>query len=384
MPLANTRMLIDGRALLDPKSGGVFEYASRLTAELSRQSPDRYAVWANAWRRQPSAFSLQPSAVRVTHWPNKLLHAGILSFKAPKIDRLAGLRPSAFWAPNPHFIALSPGIPLVLTVHDLSLEKYPEFFSSKQRLWHRAVDPARLCRRSAVILAVSERTKDDLVRLYGVPPEKIAVTEEGCDERFFNPPDSAGLEAVKKRFALPDRFILHVGALEPRKNHRSLIDAFNLLKSGPRFADLGMVFAGPPGWKNHEILAAVGRSPYRRDIRLLGFVDREAQRALYRLAGVFAFPSFDEGFGLPPLEAMASGAPVVASFAGALGEVVGDAGVLVDPYRPAELADALAAVLDSPSLAARLSERGKIRARTFTWERCARATSAVFDAVLPL
>jgi glycosyltransferase involved in cell wall biosynthesis len=330
-------------------------------------------------RYQVSGIRYQGSGVdSVTRWPNKLLNGSIRLFGRPKIDRLARV-PCVFWAPNINFIALSPDVPFALTVHDLAFERYPEFFSFRRRLWHAAVRPESLCRRAAAILAVSEHTKRDVVELYGVPEERVMVTHLGVPQAASLKPQAEELEAVRKRRRLPERFILQVGTLEPRKNHLATLKAFELLKTLPRFSGLGLVFAGPPGWRNEGLLREIGRSRWRDGIRCLGFVNREDRAALYGQASVFAFPSFYEGFGLPPLEAMASGTPVVASFAASLGEVVGDSGILIDPYRPNELAEALAAVLDSPSLAAELSRRGRERARRFTWDACAEKTAAVFQ-----
>lgn len=370
-------LLIDGRALLEPSGGGVFEYASRLTAALRGSDHFTTKVWANAVR-----FGDIGGIDTMTRWPNKLLNASMRFLGAPEIERLAGARPDLFWMPNPHFAALSPATRLALTIHDLSFESYPEFFSLKQRWWHRAVAPRLLARRAAVVLAVSETTKRDLIERWGLPPERIAVTHEGAAAEFFEAPAPEALADLRRRRGLPERFILHVGALEPRKNHLGLLEAYHQLRPQARFAGLGLVLAGPPGWNNAPILRQIRNSPYRDDIRLLGFVSQAERCALYHAASVLGFPSYYEGFGLPPLEAMASGLPVVASNAGAIGEVVGDAGILVDPYRPSEIADALASVLDSPSLAELYVLRGRARAARFTWDACAKKTEEAFSRIL--
>ncbi len=166
------RILMDGRPLLDPTTGGIFEYASRLLTPLRASTAFSVEVWANRFKGDfPNAID------HPTRWPNKVLHAGIWATGRPRIDRLVGRRrPELFWAPNPHFIALSPEVPLALTIHDLSFECYPEFFSLKQRLWHAAVAPRRLARLARRVLTVSDHAKSELVALYGLDPKKIDVT----------------------------------------------------------------------------------------------------------------------------------------------------------------------------------------------------------------
>lgn len=378
MPSVKRHVMVDGRPLLEPKGGGVFEYTSRLVKSLRERGDHTYHVWANQYQRLAEPATMTDS---MTRWPNKAIHASIRFADKPRIDRFSPKRPDLFWAPNPHFVSLSPNIPLVLTVHDLSYERYPEFFSAKRRLWHRAINPRSLSKRAAAIIAVSRHTKRDLIELYDIPEERIHVTHEGCDETYFERADSEKLRELKRRLALPEHFILHVGTLEPRKNHQTLITAFESLKRNPRYRDLGLVLAGPRGWKNADILNAVHKSPERASIKLLGFVNPSDKPLLYQTSMLFVFPSFYEGFGLPPLEAMASGTPVVASFASSLGEIVGDAGLLIDPYRPADLADALESLLESPSLRATYAHKGRLQAQKFSWDNCAQKTAEVFAQI---
>ncbi len=382
MPEKRFRILVDARTLLDTNGAGVFEYARLLRDALAASGRYDLETWANA--ALPSVASRQtpaPGIDTLTRYPNKLLNASMRIFGAPRVESFASSPPDACWMPNLNFIALSPDTPLALTIHDLTFEIYPEFFSLKQRLWHRAIAPRTLAARANVLLAVSETTKRDIVERWGVLPERVVVTHEGVDASFFEAPSPAELRATREKHALPERFILHVGTLEPRKNHLGLLGAYERLRSQERYADLGLVLVGPSGWNNAEILRAIRQSPHRECIRHIGYVNTAERRNLYRLASVFAFPSFYEGFGLPPLEAMASGTPVVASHAGSLGELVENAGLLTDPYRPAEIASALAAVLDSPALAERYARRGRERAKRFSWNACARKTEEAFAAM---
>ncbi|MFA5854573.1 MAG: glycosyltransferase family 1 protein [Patescibacteria group bacterium] len=374
------RILVDARSLLDKNGGGVFEYSRRLIEAL--KSSGRYSLetWANAAMPNRRQRTFSASGIDTfTRYPNKLLNASMRLFGAPRIESFAAVPPKACWMPNAHFIALSPATPLALTIHDLTFETYPEFFSLKQRLWHRAVAPRKLAERAEVVLAVSETTKRDAIERWGLSPERIVVTHEGVASEFFDVPSQNELARLREKYCLPERFILHVGALEPRKNHLGLLEAFHQLRPQERYAGLGLVLAGPPGWNNAAILQAIRRSPYRDDIRLLGYVSDADRRCLYRLASVFAFPSFYEGFGLPPLEAMASGTPVVASHAGSLSELIETSGLLTDPYRPTEIASAISAVLDSPALAERYAAKGRERAKHFSWNACAVKTEEAFS-----
>jgi glycosyltransferase involved in cell wall biosynthesis len=367
MRLVNPAIAVDGRVLLEPKSGGVFEYADNVLKALREQGHTPH-VWANSL-----APSTNEAISTMTHWPNKALNAAWWLTDRPGLGSLVGVTPDVFWAPNQNFIPATSGARFVLTVHDLSFERYPEFFSLKQRLWHRAVNPKKLCQRADALLAVSEHTKRDLIELYGIAPDKITVTYPGFTNLTY------AQDVMPMR--LPERYILHVGAMEPRKNQRSLIDAFGQLKTLVGMSDVKLILVGPDGWRNREIRNAIRGASHADDILTFGFVNPREKAELYRRASVFAFPSFYEGFGLPALEAMAAGAPVVASFASSLGEVVGDAGILIDPYRPLELAEALVSILESPAFAARLSEHGRDRAGRFTWKSCAEKTAGVFHSL---
>lgn len=377
---------IDVRCLADGRRSGVEEYAMALLSELFRiDRKNEYVLFFNAWGNvEPDlsfADGFENVSVRRFRIPNKLLNLSLWYLNWPKLDSLLG-GTDIFFLPNINFCAVSEGTKLFVTAHDLSFEAYPETFSSKQRIWHYLVNPKRLFRRADRIFSVSRSTKDDLETRYGIRPSKIEVIPSGIDGRFHEyDRNDPKLVAVKEKYALPYRFILYLGAFEPRKNIVSVVRAFSALRKArhPELEKLSLVLAGVSGWKEDEIREEIEHSPFRGNIILPGFVEDEDKPALYNLASLFAYPSFYEGFGFPPLEALACGVPVVTSNSSSLPEIVGDAGVLVDPHRPDELFRAFQEVLLDKKLRATLHEKGLARAKGFLWGETARRTLAEFE-----
>jgi glycosyltransferase involved in cell wall biosynthesis len=263
---------------------------------------------------------------------------------------------------------------LVVTVHDLLPLRMPELFTAQVRA-HVKVS-ARFIRRAARVLTNSEWTRGEVVELLGVPEERVVATPFGVAPRFA--PGPVDREALHVRFGITGRYVLSVGTREPRKNLLGVLRAFRRLSAAA--PDAQLVLAGGRGWLGEEIEAELARAGER--VRTCGFVSDEDLVALYRGAAVFAFPSLVEGFGFPPLEAMACGVPVVASDRGGLVEVAGGAALVVDPHDPDALADALRRVLEQPELAADLRRRGLERSAAHTWERCAEATVGAYRDAL--
>lgn len=258
--------------------------------------------------------------------------------------------------------------PALLTVHDLSFLRFPECAHPNLRRYLQEVVPRSLA-RAARILADSHATKEDLVGLLGVPAEEIAVVYGGIEPRF-SPETDAGAEGrLLARYPILERpYILSVGTLEPRKNYVRLMQAYHRLHAvAPDVPDL--VIAGGKGWLYEDIFRTWEALGLTEKVHFLGFVEEALLPALYRRAALFAFPSLYEGFGFPPLEAMASGVPVIASNASSLPEVVGDAGLLVDPMDVDALADAMRRGLEDAAVRADLRRRGLARAAEFTWRR---------------
>jgi len=227
----------------------------------------------------------------------------------------------------------------------------------------------------AVIVAVSEHTKRDFMEHFGAAEGRFEVIPEGVDERF-SPRPEAEVRAVRKRHGLARPYLFYVGTLEHRKNVVGMMAAYGLLREAGLEVDLAL--AGGQGWAYEEIEEVLTEHPEREGIRLLGYVSNDELPALYSGAACFLFPSLYEGFGLPVLEAMACGTPAVTSNRSSLPEVAGDAALLVDPDEPAEIAGAVKKVLEEGSTRERLIERGRMRAREFTWEAAARRTLGLY------
>ena len=381
------RIGIDIRCLAEGKRTGVEEYTLALLRELfERDRTNEYVLFFNAWRHAGPDLSWTQKYPHVTlktfHFPNKLLNLMLWYFNIPKLDRLVG-GTDIFFLPNLNFAAVSEETKLVVTAHDLSFELFPEAFSWKQRLWHYLVNFPALTKRANRIIAVSQSTRGDLMTEYGVPSEKITVIPSGIDERFRrldrNDPE---LLRVKEKYHLPYRFILFLGTFEPRKNIRALIDAYGVLQGSGNDAakKYDLVIAGTRGWKCDELFDAYKQSSCQEHIHFPGFIADEDKVALYNLASVFVYPSFYEGFGFPPLEAMACGAPVIVAHSSALPEVVGKAGLMIDPYQPDELYRALESVLTSSEQQVQMQQEGLVQAKRFSWQRTAEETKQVFLA----
>jgi glycosyltransferase involved in cell wall biosynthesis len=267
--------------------------------------------------------------------------------------------------------------PMVVTIHDLSFLEYPHAFSWRVRTMLTTLVPGSV-KRAARVIAVSEWTKQDLIRRYGLPPDKIVVTPEAPPPGFTRLSDA-------QRLPLPpgvvEPFVLAVGNLEPRKNLRRLIEAFGLGVREHGF--LGqLVLVGQAHMRAGDARLAAREAGVESRVVFTGFVTQDNLALLYNRASLFVYPSLYEGFGLPPLEAMACGCPVLASNVTAMPEVLGDAALLVNPLSVAALAEGMMAVLSRPELAANLREKGLTRAAGYSWKATAAATREVYAQVL--
>jgi glycosyltransferase involved in cell wall biosynthesis len=260
--------------------------------------------------------------------------------------------------------------PMVLTIHDLSFKLFPRTHSLRRVIWARSLVPVST-RRSKHIIADSNNTKLDLLRFMNISDDKIEVVHLGAPSQFNPEPQPEDAEALK-HYGISNPYVLFVGTLEPRKNLNFLIKGFEkAIQSNP---DLHMVLAGRRGWMAQAIFDELERRDLLGKVHITGYVKDRHLPSLYREAAAFIYPSLYEGFGLPPLEAMACGTPVIVSKGSSLPEVVGDAGLYIDPLSVSELADAIKRVTGEPDLAADLIEKGLRQAAQFSWERAAKET----------
>jgi glycosyltransferase involved in cell wall biosynthesis len=265
------------------------------------------------------------------------------------------------------------GVPAVVTAHDTAIYQHPEWFPGGQTASVRLIVP-RSMRRADAIVAVSRNTASDVTEQFGVDPRRLHVVPEGVAARY-RPLEAEQVQAVRRRFDLPERYILFVSTIEPRKNLETLLAAWSRLEVRPP-----LVIAGGWGWRYEAIRQRIEAAG--RDVRLLGQVDPAQLPGLYNGATCLAHPAWYEGFGLTPLEALACGTPVVASSAASVPEVVGDAGLLVDPADVGGWTLALTRLMEDSSLREELRRRGLRRAAEFSWTRAAIGTWGVLDSVV--
>lgn len=336
-------VLVNARAAGRPRLSGVERWAGELSVRLPALRPDRYAV-----AHPPKALSLRAGqAWEQVALPLHARRSGVQTLLNP-----ANLAPLAF-AGN------------VVVVHDAAALVHPEWYSTAYAGWQRRMLPA-IVRRARHVITVSQFSRDEIVVATGVDPARVTVVAGGVDERFGRADDAAGRRAADA-FDLRRPFVLALGGVQARKNPGVLADVARAVADR---ADV--VLAGA-----HRSLQGSVRVP--DGVRSVGYVPEALLPGLYAAATVVVVASLHEGFGLPALEAMAAGTPVVASDRGALAETCGEAGVLVDPSRPADVAEAVRDVLDDDALQQRLRSAGRERAAEFDWARTAQAVDATVE-----
>jgi len=360
------------------RRAGLGRYAESLTRALVAQDADRYGVFYNRERGiQPLAglerlpactVGLGYKPWRMAVWLGQLGRVGL--------DRL--LPGAELFHATEHLLLPLRSIPTVLTVHDLIFRHLPAHHKPLNRWYLNLVMPL-YCQRATHIIAVSECTRRDLVTAYDLAPEKITVVHEAAASHF-HPQSPEVIAAVRSRCGLPDRYLLFVGTIEPRKNLACLLSVFETIHA-EGLSD-GLVIVGRRGWLYDEFFARLERSPVRDAVSFPGYVLDEDLPAIYGGSQGLVFPSVYEGFGLPVLEAMACGTPVAASNASSLPEIGGDAALYADPLDVEGMTESVRRLLCDAELREHLRARGLERAAQFSWERAAARTRAVYERFL--
>ena len=356
---------------------GLGRYAASLARALVDAAAGRFALFYNRGRETRLPAGLE-------HVPTRSVRAGYKPWRmAVWLGQLARigfnrLVPDAeLFHATEHLLIPLRGVPTVLTVHDLIFYLFPEHHKPLN-YWYLNLALPLYCHRATAIIAVSEASKRDLVRCWGLDPARITVVHEAADPRF-RPASPAAIAAVRRRYGLPPRFLVTVGVIEPRKNLSRLLDALAILR---RDEDVHLVIVGGKGWLTMGFFRKLESFAHRQAVTLTGYVPDEDLPAVYGAATVCVQPSLYEGFGLPLLEAMACGVPVVCSRASSFPEVGGDAARYFDPTDVEGMAEAIRAVWRDEALRAEMRAQGLVQAARFSWARAARETIAVYERVL--
>lgn len=371
------RIALDATAL-PSQPGGAGNYILNLgRALMELESPHEIIILTHKADR--GLFKLRPNLEAGLYFTSDRGRPHRLIWEQVSLPRLLKkLRIDLLHSPH-YTIPLHSSVPVVVTFHDMTFFLYPHFHQFIKR-WFFPWMIQQSSQRSAAILTVSESTRRDAIRLLDVLPEKITTTPLGLDPIFKPIKDAAHLQAIQNKYLLPDRFIFHVGTLEPRKNHTILLRAFAEIAG--EFPDHHLVLTGSPGWNKNEIGRAILDSPVRDRILVTGYADLQDLPALYSLAELFVYPSVYEGFGLPVLEAMACGTPVITSSVSSMPEIAGNYAMLTEPGDVLSLKNAMRALLDNPEHAKMMAKQAEIRARQFTWQAMAEKTLQVYEKVL--
>ena len=379
------RIIVDARKAADY---GIGTYIQRLGEACARLSPtDDFVFLGKADRaghnQAPGDLpgvsdELTPApGSNVTWEPNTSANYGLRELISVS-RQVRALEGDVFHAPHYVYPLMLP-CPGVVTIHDCIHLRFPQQLPNPVAGLYARMMIRRAVAKADRVLTVSEATRADLVELVGADPSRIDVIPHGCDPYFLACVDDLELREVAEKHGLERPFLLSVTNIKPHKNLKRLLGAFGQLRGD--YDDLELVIAGGTLEQHPELKAVCSSCGISDRVRSVGFLPKQELRALYHLARIFVFPSLYEGFGLPPLEAMACGTPVVASRSSAIPEVVGRSGLLVNPYRIDAIAEAIRSLLENSSFRDALGAQGKLRAREFDWDDSARRVLDVYGEV---
>jgi len=372
------RIAIDYTSAIRQRAG-IGNYVRRLVdAMLEQDSSNQYTLLTSGRptraRPFPEAANVRGRSIII---PDRYLNIIWYRWRLPLYATYFSGQVDIYHGPDFALPPIGKALHKVVTVHDLAFLEHPEYAVPALAATLAKVVPEAIA-AADVVCTVSHEVSRTLIKHFSTPPEKLTVIPNGVSPFFRRITDPIILAATRHKFGLKHPLVLGVGTLEPRKNHIGLIKAFysaQKRKEGPAM----LALAGGKGWLYEETQSLVEQLKLQKKVRFLGRVTDLELIALYSMADVFAFPSFAEGFGVPPLEAMACGTPVIASNTSSLPEVVGDAGLLIDPHNTGELAQAILRILEDTHLQEELRQKGYERAKQCTWQESARKMLTVYQ-----
>lgn len=401
-------IVIDLRPLIGGRLSGVEIYTRNLVKNLIRiDRKNKYILWINAFANQKKTLADfdGENVIKInTRIPNKILNSMLFLFKKPLLDKLifgkTSLKTDVFFFPDLRPASLSKEVKTICVVHDLSFEHYPQFFSRKTRLWHKLLNAKKKLKSFDEIIAVSNSTKKDLIETYKIESQKIKVIHEGppdigatdsntdsdckTDDNLSRGNNSTAVlrlcftagntATVRRKYNLPEKYFFFLSTIEPRKNIVRMINAFHEFKKTDT-ENIKLVIGGVI---RPEIFARQ-KIKITKDIIFTGFVSEEDKPYLFHLASAFIYPSLYEGFGLPLLEAMQYGTPIITSNTSSMPEVVGEAALFFDPKNTDEITSAMSEIV-KPETRQILKEKMSHQIKKFNWEKCATETLAVIES----
>lgn len=387
------RIGVDIRGLLTGQKSGIEQYTIKLLEYLLQlDTKNTYVLFYVSYREidqkmdqliEEYPFLAKDNVeIKTLKWINLplLLHALWKPLEWPKVDKICGGL-DVMWLPSPRLLPVSSKCRLIVTFHDLIFELFPNFYTWQSRLWQWQMNYPYLARIATEIISVSKSTTNDLMKLYKIPLAKIKTVYSGVDKSYFNDPDIKVTNQLREKFKIDDQFIYYVGSLEPRKNILSIIRSLHYFYESKALNSdkIKLVVSGSKSWLTNIIFDEIEKLGLKNKVIFTGTVTEDEKIAFLHMAKVFVFPTFYEGFGLPVLEAMAAGCPVITSDNSSLPELTEGAAVLIDPNNQSEINLALEKILLNDNFANLLITKGRLQAKKFNWAKTALETLKIFN-----
>jgi len=379
------KIYIESSAIVNKRTG-IGQYAKRLleaATEIDKKNSYTLVAFRHYISRRSLVLPIEPAhnlSYRFIRWlPAVIYYQLFKRFVAPPIDVIMGRQPDIFFFPN--FVSwpvLNRKTLIIPAIYDLSFVHYAQYSSPQNKAYMLKYVPRTIARADHII-TISENSKKEIVDYYNVDPEDVSIVTPAIDHAEYYPRSETEISTLKQKYGLPEHYFFFTSTLEPRKNVQGLLDAYAALPDKIR-NKYGLVLAGMKGWVDHEIQLRLDKYRSLNIIRT-GYVDDSDLPGMYSGASLFIFPTFYEGFGIPPLESMACGVPVITSNNSSLPEVMGNAGVLLDDLSGESIRDAIVALINNPEEQAKLRAEGLKQAAKFSWKISAQNFIAVLEKV---